>query len=78
VRDDVQYYRDLYNLERVEALKAERDDLRPRRRGGVVNRVTKEAGFAPFREITLLGGSYGTRGSRRTSTSRSTIGWPFG
>ena len=33
VRDDVQYYRDLYNLERVEALeRPERADLRPRRR----------------------------------------------
>ena len=33
VRDDVQYYRDLYNLERVEAIKgSERDDLRSRRR----------------------------------------------
>ena len=33
VRDDVQYYRDLYNLDRVEALKGPNaHDLRPRRR----------------------------------------------
>ncbi len=33
VRDDVQYYRDLYNLDRVEALEGpERAGLRPRRR----------------------------------------------
>ena len=33
VRDDVQYFRDLYNVDRVEALKGpERHDLRPRRR----------------------------------------------
>ena len=33
VRDDVQYYRDLYNLERVEALKGPNaHDVRPRRR----------------------------------------------
>ncbi len=34
VRDDVQYFRDLYNVERVEALKGPNaHDLRPRRRG---------------------------------------------
>ncbi len=29
--------------------------------GGVVNRVTKEAGFMPSRDITLLGGSFGNK-----------------
>jgi catecholate siderophore receptor len=29
--------------------------------GGVVNRVTKEAGFTPLREITLTGGSFGDK-----------------
>ncbi len=29
--------------------------------GGVINRVTKEAGFPPLREITLQGGSYGNK-----------------
>jgi catecholate siderophore receptor len=29
--------------------------------GGVVNRVTKEAGFTPLREISLMGGSFGGR-----------------
>ncbi len=34
IRDDVQYFRDLYNVERVEALKGPNgDDLRARRRG---------------------------------------------
>ena len=34
VRDDVQYFRDVYNVDRVEALKGpEHDDLRPRRCG---------------------------------------------
>ncbi|HEY7369408.1 MAG TPA: TonB-dependent receptor plug domain-containing protein, partial [Thermoanaerobaculia bacterium] len=57
VRDDVQYYRDLYNLERVEALKGPNAMIFGRGGGGgVVNRVTKEAEFRPFREVTLLGG----------------------
>ena len=48
VRDDVQYYRDLYNLERVEALKGPNAMIFGRGGGGgVVNRVTKEAGFQP-------------------------------
>jgi catecholate siderophore receptor len=59
VRDDVQYYRDLYNLERVEALKGPNAMIFGRGGGGgVVNRVTKEAGFMPVRDVTLVGGSY--------------------
>jgi len=62
VRDDVQYYRDLYNLDRVEALKGPNAMMFGRGGGGgVVNRVTKEAGFAPVHEFTLLGGSYGNK-----------------
>jgi catecholate siderophore receptor len=62
VRDDVQYYRDLYNLERVEALKGPDAMIFGRGGGGgVINRVTKEAGFTPLREFTLLGGSFGSK-----------------
>ena len=62
VRDDVQYYRDLYNLERVEALKGPNALSFGRGgAGGVINRVTKEAGFAPLREFTLTGGSHASR-----------------
>src|SRR5437763_6964055 len=62
VRDDVQYYRDLYNVERVEALKGPNAMIFGRGGGGgVLNRVTKEAGFTPLREITFLGGSYMNR-----------------
>ena len=58
-RDDVQYFRDLYNLERVEALKGSNAMMFGRGGGGgVINRVTKEAGFTPFREIALQGGSF--------------------
>src|SRR6185436_9452366 len=53
VRDDVQYYRDLYNVERVEALKGPNAMVFGRGGGGgVINRVSKEAGFTPVREVT--------------------------
>ncbi|MEP7012969.1 MAG: TonB-dependent siderophore receptor [Acidobacteriota bacterium] len=62
VRDDVQYYRDLYNLERVEALKGPNAMIFGRGgSGGVINRVTKEAGFDATREIDVQGGSYGNK-----------------
>ena len=62
VRDDVQYYRDLYNVERVEALKGPNAMIFGRGGGGgVINRVTKEAGFTPLRELVLQGGSYGNQ-----------------
>jgi catecholate siderophore receptor len=62
VRDDVQYYRDLYNLDSVEVLRGPNAMIFGRGGGGgVVNRVTKEAGFTPLREITLLGGSYANK-----------------
>jgi catecholate siderophore receptor len=59
VRDDVQYYRDLYNVDRVEALKGPNAMIFGRGGGGgVINRVTKEAGFASVREMTLQVGSF--------------------
>jgi catecholate siderophore receptor len=62
VRDDVQYFRDLYNIERVEALKGPNSMTFGRGGGGgVINRVTKEAGFASLREITAQGGSFGNK-----------------
>lgn len=60
VRDDNQYFRDFYNLERLETLKGPNAMIFGRGGGGgVVNRVTKEAGFSPLREITAQGGSFG-------------------
>ena len=59
VRDDVQFLRDLYNVERVEALKGSNAMIFGRGGGGgVLNRVTKEARWAPLHEITVQGGSY--------------------
>ena len=60
VRDDVQYYRDVYNLDRMEALKGPNALIFGRGgAGGVVNRVSKEAGFMPEGELTFEGGMYG-------------------
>ncbi len=62
VRDDVQYYRDLYNLESVEALRGPNAMIFGRGGGGgVINRVTKEAGFSGFRQFSLQGGSFGNK-----------------
>jgi catecholate siderophore receptor len=58
-RDDVQYYRDIYNVERVETLKGPNAMIFGRGGGGgVINRVTKEANFSPSRELIIQGGSY--------------------
>ena len=62
VRDDVQYYRDLYNVERVEALKGPNGMTFGRGGGGgVINRVTKQAGFTRTGETILQAGSFGNR-----------------
>lgn len=62
VRDDVQYYRDLYNVHQVEALKGPNAMIFGRGGGGgVINRVTKQAGFTPGREISFQVGSFGNR-----------------
>ena len=59
VRDDVQYFRDLYNVERVEVLKGANGMIFGRGgSGGVINRVTKQAGWDPIREFSFEGGSY--------------------
>lgn len=59
VRDDVEYFRDLYNVDRVETLKGPNAMIFGRAgAGGVVNRVTRQAQWDRFREFTLEGGSW--------------------
>ena len=59
VRDDAQYYRDVYNVERVEALKGPNAMIFGRGGvGGVINRVQRVAGWSPIRELLLQLGSY--------------------
>jgi catecholate siderophore receptor len=58
VRDDVQYFRDLYNAQRIEALKGPNAMIFGRGGGGgLINRVTKQADGEHHGEVTLQGGS---------------------
>jgi catecholate siderophore receptor len=62
VRDDVQYFRDLYNVERVEALKGPNAMIFGRGGvGGVINRVVRKADFSEARELRIQGGSWNDR-----------------
>ena len=59
IRDDVQYTRDLYNIERVEVIKGPNAMIFGRGgSGGVLNRVAKQANGATFREFTAVVGSW--------------------
>jgi catecholate siderophore receptor len=59
VRDDVEYFRDFYNIDRVEILKGPNAMVFGRGgAGGVVNRVTRQANWEPVRELSLQGGSW--------------------
>lgn len=59
VRDDAQFFRDLYNVERVEALKgANALSFGRGGGGGVINRVMKEPQWSPTRSLGLETGSF--------------------
>jgi catecholate siderophore receptor len=62
VRDDAQYFRDLYNVDRVEVLKGPNAMAFGRGGvGGVINRVTKQPDWTRVRELSLQGGSWSNR-----------------
>lgn len=62
IRDDVQYYRDLYNIERVEVFKGPNAMIFGRgATGGLINRVTKQPEWNPFIGGSLTLGSYGNK-----------------
>ncbi|MBY0252549.1 MAG: TonB-dependent siderophore receptor [Methylobacterium organophilum] len=62
MRDDVQYYRDLYNVQRVEVLKGPDSLIFGRGGGGgIINRVLKVADGLPVREISAGGGQFGDK-----------------
>ena len=62
IRDDVQYYRDLYNVESIEALKGPNAMIFGRGgAGGIINRSTRQADWDTRREITVQGGSFDNR-----------------
>jgi len=59
VRDDVQYFRDLYTVDRVEVLKGPNAMIFGRGgSGGLINRVTKQANGTPTRALSLTAGSW--------------------
>jgi catecholate siderophore receptor len=58
IRDDVQYFRDLYNVSQVEILKGPNAMIFGRGgSGGVINRVSKEADGRDLKSVTLQFGS---------------------
>jgi catecholate siderophore receptor len=62
IRDDVQYYRDLYNIDSVEALKGPNAMIFGRGgSGGVINRVSKQPTWTPVREVSATVGSWANR-----------------
>lgn len=62
IRDDVQYFRDLYNVERVEVLKGPNAMTFGRGgAGGVINRVPRKADGSESREVTAQAGSWNER-----------------
>lgn len=59
VRDDVQTYRDLYNIDRLEVFKGPNAMIFGRGGiGGIINRVTKQADWTSGREARVEGGSF--------------------
>ncbi|MGX2039628.1 TonB-dependent receptor [Methylocaldum sp. MU1018] len=59
IRDDVQYYRDLYNVDRVEVVKGPNAMIFGRGgAGGLINRVTKQADWDSRREANFQIGSW--------------------
>ena len=62
VRDDVEYYRDLYNVDAVEVVKGPNAMIFGRGgSGGVVNRSTKQADGETIRDGTVTVGSFDTK-----------------
>lgn len=59
IRDDVQYYRDLYNVSQVEILKGANAMVFGRGgSGGVINRVSKQADGIAVQSLSLQAGSH--------------------
>ena len=60
IRDDVQYFRDFYNADRIEVLRGSNAMIFGRGGGGgIVNRVTKTSNLNHYREFSVSGDSEG-------------------
>jgi catecholate siderophore receptor len=77
VRDDVQYFRDFYNVDRVEVLKGPNAMIFGRGGGGgVINRVLKKPSFNAYRGLTASGDGWG--GFRLTTDLDQPLSGSFG
>lgn len=77
LRDDVQYFRDFYNVDRVEILKGPNAMIFGRGGGGgIVNRVMKRPSFGSYREVLSSTDNYG--GIRLTGDFDQSIGQGVG
>jgi catecholate siderophore receptor len=77
VRDDVQYFRDFYNVDRVEVLKGPNAMIFGRGGGGgIVNRVLKRPSLNPGRAVTASGDGFG--GVRFTGDIDQPLGGALG
>lgn len=73
VRDDAQYFRDVYNVDRVEALKGPNAMIFGRGGvGGVINRVSRQADWQRSREVGVQVGSWNDK--RLTTDIGSALG----
>src|SRR3954468_413334 len=77
VRDDVQYFRDFYNVDRIEVLKGPNAMIFGRGGGGgILNRVLKRPSFGSYREVLSSTDNYG--GIRLTGDFDQSIGQGIG
>jgi len=77
IRDDVQYFRDFYNVDRVEILKGPNAMIFGRGGGGgIVNRVMKRPSFGDYREALTSSDNYG--GIRLTGDFDQSLGQGVG
>src|SRR6185503_17492066 len=77
VRDDVQFFRDFYNVDRVEVLKGPNAMIFGRGGGGgIVNRVLKRPSLQTYRQATASGDGFG--GFRLTGDVDQPLGGAFG
>ncbi len=73
IRDDVEYFRDLYNVERVEVLKGPNGMIFGRGAvGGLINRVTRQANGERVREASFQ--AYSEGGGRFTGDFGTGVG----
>ncbi len=77
IRDDVQYFRDFYNVDRVEVLKGANAMIFGRGGGGgVINRVLKRSSLGEYRQV--LGAADGFGGMRFTGDFDQPLGASLG